>query len=381
MRIGFVYDAVYPWEKGGAQKRVWEIARRLADEHDVHLYGMHYWDGPAVMERNGITYHGVCEPVDLYVEGRRSIYQALYFSTKVIRPLLTKKFDVIDCQAWPLFPLFATKASELLRGTAFCATWFEIWDDYWYEYLGRKGVFGKLMERTTVRLPAQIITLSDFLKSNLELIGRTSNVSVVHNGVDYYGLRDTSPADEDWNVIYVGSLLKHKNVDVLLEAVSVANRQTEEEITCGIIGDGPEREALAQKAEQQEITDKVTFLGYVEKDAEVIANLKSADVFVLPSTREGFPNTIVEAGACGTPSIVVDHPDNGGKAVVKHDETGYITSLSATEMGGKIVDVCTNESIKRRLSDSARQFGKEHDWSIIVDEIEQVYSSMHQTDK
>ncbi len=36
MRIAFVYDAVYPWIKGGAEKRIYEIAKRLAKKHEVH---------------------------------------------------------------------------------------------------------------------------------------------------------------------------------------------------------------------------------------------------------------------------------------------------------------------------------------------------------
>ena len=88
MKIAFLYDAVYPYEKGGAQKRIWELARRLADNHDVHLYGMHYWDGPPVIERENVTLHGVCEPQELYVEGRRSIPQAIYFAVTLLPTLL-----------------------------------------------------------------------------------------------------------------------------------------------------------------------------------------------------------------------------------------------------------------------------------------------------
>ena len=44
MKIAFVYDAVYPWVKGGAEKRIYELARRLASKgHQVHWYGMGYW--------------------------------------------------------------------------------------------------------------------------------------------------------------------------------------------------------------------------------------------------------------------------------------------------------------------------------------------------
>ena len=43
MRIAFIYDAVYPWIKGGAEKRIYEIGRRLAKKHEVHWYGIGWW--------------------------------------------------------------------------------------------------------------------------------------------------------------------------------------------------------------------------------------------------------------------------------------------------------------------------------------------------
>jgi hypothetical protein len=36
MKIAFIYDCIYPWIKGGAEKRIYEIAKRLADGHEVH---------------------------------------------------------------------------------------------------------------------------------------------------------------------------------------------------------------------------------------------------------------------------------------------------------------------------------------------------------
>ena len=43
MKIAYIYDAVYPWIKGGAKKRIYEIGRRLADKHEVHWYGIGWW--------------------------------------------------------------------------------------------------------------------------------------------------------------------------------------------------------------------------------------------------------------------------------------------------------------------------------------------------
>jgi len=99
VRIAYVYDAVHPWVTGGVEKRLWELSTRLADEHDVHWYGLKYWDGPAVREESGVTLHGVDDPpADLYTDGRRSIPEALSFAGKVARPLANEEFDVIDAK-------------------------------------------------------------------------------------------------------------------------------------------------------------------------------------------------------------------------------------------------------------------------------------------
>ena len=102
MKIAYIYDAVYPWVKGGAEKRIYEIGKRLADKgHEVHWYGIGWWfDGNngRTIDHDGIILHGVCEPMQLYVDGRRSIKEAIYFAEKLLPKLVKERFDVIDCQ-------------------------------------------------------------------------------------------------------------------------------------------------------------------------------------------------------------------------------------------------------------------------------------------
>jgi len=61
MKIAFVYDAIYPYVKGGVEKRVEELAVRLSRRgHEIHLFGMKFWDGEDILMRDGIYLHGVC---------------------------------------------------------------------------------------------------------------------------------------------------------------------------------------------------------------------------------------------------------------------------------------------------------------------------------
>lgn len=373
MKIAFIYDAVYPWEKGGAQKRIWELARRLADDHEVHMYGMHYWEGPAVIEREGVVLHGVCKPRELYVDGRRSIPQAIYFATALLPKLFGEQFDIIDCQEFPYFPCFVGKGHEILHNSTLVITWYEVWDDYWYDYLGRIGVCGKIIERMTARLAETVIPISEYIEDDLCKIGRKSGTSVVPNGVDFDRLNKIQPVEADWDIFYFGRLSEHKNVDVLLEVVAEIDKRLDRSVSCGIIGDGPERDSLEEYAEELGVSEIVSFLGFVEADEEVIGNLKTATVFVLPSEREGFPNTILEANAVGVPSIVVDHEENGSTGVVHDGETGFITELDVDSIAEKVEQILTDKEMRTDLSSKAREFGKNHDWDVVVQRLEKTY--------
>src|SRR5579863_1333370 len=95
--IAFVYDAIYPYIKGGAERRYFEIGKRLALlGFDVHLYGMKLWKGPDVIKKEGMTLHGICTAQNLYTTtGRRSILQAMHFGMSCFK-LFKENFDVID---------------------------------------------------------------------------------------------------------------------------------------------------------------------------------------------------------------------------------------------------------------------------------------------
>jgi glycosyltransferase involved in cell wall biosynthesis len=113
MKIAFIYDAVYPWVKGGAEKRVYELAKRLAERgHEVHWYSIGWWwtendHNDIIME--GIKLHGVSDPINLYSDDRRSIKEALIFSLKLLKPLFKDSYDVVDCQGFPFFSCFTAK--------------------------------------------------------------------------------------------------------------------------------------------------------------------------------------------------------------------------------------------------------------------------------
>lgn len=373
MKIAYVYDVIYPFVRGGAQKRVWEIAKRLAKEHEVHLFGMKHWKGEDVLVRDEVSLHGVCSPLKLYVDGKRSIKEPLYFSSKILLPLLKENVDLIDCQEAPYFTCFSSKFCSSLKNTPFVITWYELWGDYWYEYLGLKGCFGKIIENLALKLPNIIIPISERIKEDLLKNGVSKKfLRVVPNGVDFQRIQSIKAADEKFDVLYVGRLMSHKNVDVLLNALSVVKKIVPD-VRCGIIGDGPEMANLNFLCEKLGLLQNVKFFGFVKSDEKVYSYMKSSKIFVIPSIREGFPNTILEANACRLPVITINHEKNAGAGVVKDGHTGYVIPFSSKELAKKILHLLQNKSVLMNLGKNSVKFAKQHDWNVIVRKIEKVY--------
>ena len=375
MKIAYVYDAVYPWIKGGGEKRIHEISKRLVERgHEVHWYGIKWWDGNSTIEQNGVYLHGVCEPRELYVEGRRSIKEAIYFAWKVLPHLLREEIDIADCQAFPYFPCFSAKMHSPFKRAPLIITWYEVWDDYWYEYLGRKGVFGKLVERMTSKLPnTTTITISEKVKDDLISIGvNHEKIRVIPDGIDFEGIQKIAPSTERYDILYAGRLIKHKNVDVLIKAIDIAKKKMPD-IKCGIIGDGPEKENLTKLMKDLNLEGNIEFLGFLEEAKDVIAYMKSSKVFVLPSTREGAGLVTLEANACGLPVITVNHEKNAAVEVVINEENGFICELSEEEIAKNILVAMEG---KEDMESKCIEFSMEYDWNRMADLTESTYEEL-----
>ncbi len=109
MKIAYIYDAVYPWVKGGAEKRIYELSGRLAERgHEVHCYGMKWWPDDKDIIMNGVHHHGICRAMPLYKNGKRSIMQATSFAGRVLSAGID--CDVVDCQNFPYLLVLLSKA-------------------------------------------------------------------------------------------------------------------------------------------------------------------------------------------------------------------------------------------------------------------------------
>lgn len=146
-------------------------------------------------------------------------------------------------------------------------------------------------------------------------------------------------------LLFVGNLVFQKGVKYLLESKKLMKSDAE----LLIVGDGPLRQELEMKVQNDGIPD-VVFVG-ARRDVEQI--MPSADVFVLPSISEGFPITILEAMASGLPVVATNA---GGISEVMNENVGImVNSANPMELTSALDKILENKKIIIDMGVAARE--------------------------
>ena len=179
-----------------------------------------------------------------------------------------------------------------------------------------------------------------------------SRIAVIPNPVARLAPSPTEPTDGRLRrIIGMGRLAREKGFDLLIRAfAAIAPEHPGWELT--ILGEGPEREALVRQAEASGVGARVRLPGW---EADATSVLRRADLFVLSSRYEGFPNVLCEAMACGLPVVAFDCP-SGPSEIVRDGVDGLLVppenvpALSAT-----ISSLIAAPERMRRLGERARE--------------------------
>jgi L-malate glycosyltransferase len=378
VRIALVYDAMYPWVAGGAERRFDEIGRRLAQRHDVHLVGWRWWDGPATIEREGMTLHGLGRAPTLYGEdGKRTVREALAFSARLMPFLLRNRFDVIDCSATPYLPLYPAALARRLRGGRLVVTWHEFWGSHWDEYLPHRRLVASVaraIESGGRRVGDSVVAVSDFTARAMDMAG-DPRLAVAGNGVDVQAIAAAEPMPDGADIIFVGRIIDEKRVDLLLDAMALLHDRGMA-ARCAIVGDGPERPVLEARAAELGLSNSsVRFLGRVS-DADVARHLRAARVVSMPSMREGYGLAVAEGQAAGAVPVVVRGEFSAASELVRDGVDGLLVEPSAEALADGIGTLLGDPARRERMASAAREAGAGRSWDAAAERMEQLYREL-----
>lgn len=341
--VAMVTDAVYPFHRGGKETRYYELAQRLTQRAELHIYTMRWWTGDRVHTDHSVTFHAISRLRPLYSRNRRSMIQAMLFAMACLR-MFRASFDALEADQIPILQILVLRVIATIKRKRLVVTWHEVWgSSYWRQYLGPFGIVAALVESLTMRLPDQIIATSPETADRLRaVLGSCASITIAPNGIDLDDADEAYPHASTTDLVVVGRLIDHKRIDMLLDAMALLHSDGVF-VTCRVIGDGPERASLRERAQALRLTDAVDFCHDVSEQKDVYSYIKAAKIFVLPSAREGFGIAALEALACGVQVVTTSAPDNLAQHFVARSARGVVCDPSASAIA---------DSVKRLLADS-----------------------------
>ena len=342
-------DLYHPWA-GGSEVNMHEQARRWVEMgHEVTLF---------TSRPEGSPHRDNIEGVNVYRAGRS--YLTFLFGPLYYLALLHKHADVVldIINGVPFFtPLFVRKPKIALIH--------HVHRDMFVPELGPVlGEIGKAIERYLLPLLYRgdpVICVSESTASSIRnrlFGGKHLDVRVVYNGIDtdmyspVSGEKSATPT-----VLYLGRLKPYKQLPKLIRIMHKV-RERVPDVKLIVAGAGEAILEAEAEVKLHDADDYVHFLWQVSDEAKVEL-YQQAWVSATASMIEGWGLTVIEANACGTPTVAFDVP--GLNESIVHGRTGMLAH-DDDEFVEDLVDILSDEALRGRLADGALKWSNDFSW-------------------
>ena len=346
-------------QAGGAEIHVFEIFRRLVQRgHRVRLVCSGWPGAEPRAEVDGLDVTRIGTRTSFALKGRGAVRRALRSEAPDI--------VVEDINKIPLFLPSITRlpfcaiVPHLFGETAFQEASWPMAAAVW------------LAERPIPRRyrRAGFHAISESTRDDLVRRGvAASAIRVIHPGVDSEHYRPDPDVGRSAppSFLYMGRLKRSKGIDLAIRALAVA-RQHVPELSLDLAGNGDARPELEELARELGVEQAVRFHGFVT-EAEKIRLLRSTWANVFPSPKEGWGITVVEAAACGTPSIASDSP--GLRDSVRHGQSGFLVPHGdVAALADRMTELAGDPALVARLGQAGRRFAERLTWDSAAAETE-----------
>lgn len=346
---------------GGAEVHLEELLRRLVQRgHSATLF-CSGWSG--------------CAPEET-VEGIRIVRRGNRYTFNLIAPLHLRRlvreqrYDLLieDINKIPFYtPLYLDMKRLVVIPHLFATTVF-------HEVNFLLGSYIYLAERplTAVYRGEHFNVISESTADDIAARGvPREDISVIHCGID----RETYNADmsvtkyDQPTVLYLGRIKKYKAIQHLIVALKKVRKRIPE-ARLMVVGSGDYLEPLKSLAASLDLTEAIEFPGFVSSE-EKVERMRRAHVAVLPSLKEGWGLTNIEANACGTTVIASRSP--GLRDSVNDSVSGLLYEYGdIDELADKLTMILDNDSERRRLEQGGLEWAERFNWDAAADKFEEL---------
>jgi glycosyltransferase involved in cell wall biosynthesis len=371
LRIGICLSLYWPIESGAerqARRQAQELVRR---GHQVTVYTRRV-SGRPVRERDGDV--EICRAIRTCNLG--PLFGATFLTSLMWRLWCDRrKLDLVHCHqaSWE-----AVAAGWIHRRTGLPTLIQPAAGGPYGEVQLMSQARGRHAIRSLILGNSHFVAISQQIEEELSAWGVpnerldrfASGVDVAEYAPGESPLESQLPARP--RAIFLGRLHPQKNLVVLLHAWQLVHNQCPAAQLL-LVGEGPQRRELEQLVDELQLTQSVHFLG---AQADPLPYLHASDLFVLPSISEGMSNSLLEAMACGLPSVVSSA--GGNVDLIQDGQAGLVADATTpADLADQLAHMFNDATLRQRCGAHARQLICER-YSIqsIVDRYEALYRKL-----
>jgi glycosyltransferase involved in cell wall biosynthesis len=284
----------------------------------------------------------------------------------------SKRYDIVHVHSVPDFEVFATLIPRLM-GTKVILDIHDIVPEFYASKfkVARDSLVFRLLvliERLSISYSSHVIISNDLWKG--KLLGRSTPPQKCTAIINYPDLsifyrRPASRNPDEFVLCYPGTLNHHQGVDLAVRALSLLREQMPN-LRLLIIGDGPDRDAIAEMVKRDHLEDCVTMRGSVTLET-VADTMASVDLGIVPKRKESFGNEafstkILEFMSMGVPVLAADTRID--RYYFSDRLVEFFESDNASDLAAKILRLVRDSGRRNSLCEEATSFIKINNWDV-----------------
>lgn len=205
-----------------------------------------------------------------------------------------------------------------------------------------------------------------------------SKTTVIANPINEECINKKDISKRQKKIVAVGRLNNQKNYDLLIDAFSDIEKDYPNH-KLEIYGQGPEKNRLQNKIDNLGLTDKILLMGTRQN---VMQDVADAELYVMSSDFEGFPNALAEAMASGIPVISTNFPTGVAKELIKDDENGYVVPVRDRKMlSDAMMKILSKESVQNVMSKNNKKLREQLNVNNITTRWEELFIEVIEKEK
>lgn len=310
---------------------------------------------------------------------------------RITQELKDKQFDIIHIET-PFSAHYEGLRLAKALNIPVVETYHTHFEEYFYHYLPLvpKGVtksIARQFSRWQCNKVDGIIVPSQAMKEVLEEYGVIKPIEIIPTGMDryFFNIGNGKAFREKHNIpidkpvlLHIGRIAHEKNIDFLVHVVNQLKEKIPD-ILLVIAGEGPALEHLKNLSKKLKLEQNIKFLGYLDRQTELLDCYASGDIFIFASRTETQGLVLLEAMAQGIP--VVSTAKLGTVDILSPEQGCIIAEENIDDFSSKLLNVLEDKTLHDRLQEEAPEYAKSWSCSEMAKKVLKYYESIIEQNK